>query len=176
MSSNEFTHACHHCGQSIDYVPYCMYCGIKQEGADAHHEGSSPQVPWPADDSEPLARIPFSLKVEQKIENKSKWMRFVAYTHYVAGGGLAIGALAGLISDNIVIRGLCFIIAGILIYQGRSLFKASHYFRLVAVTDEADQVYVAEGSEQMKSFFLLDSVFYAVILILLFFLEKNSHW
>ncbi len=174
-NSNAPNYLCSHCGQAIEETPYCMYCGAKQKGSSAPLQRAIPQSPWHGDDAESLARIPFSLEVEQKIEAKSKWMTFFAYAHYFVGVSLGIGALFGLVSEEIVIRILCLVITGIFLYEGHVLLKASHYFRLVAVTDEADQVYVAEGVKKLKSFFLLDSVFYGVILILLFFIERLSN-
>ncbi|MBF0278989.1 MAG: HD domain-containing protein [SAR324 cluster bacterium] len=172
IGSPGLKYACRNCGQSIENVPYCMFCGTKQDNLIPQNDFTALQVPWHGDDSESLRRIPFGDQIEQKIERKSKWMKFVAFVHYFVAAGLGMTALIGGISGEILFRIIFLIIAGILFYEGRVLWKASNYFRLVAVTDEADQIYIAEGAEQLKAFFLLDSIFYGVILILVFFLER----
>ncbi|MBT4263678.1 MAG: hypothetical protein HOD85_05660 [Deltaproteobacteria bacterium] len=120
---------------------------------------------------ESLARIPFSAEIEKRILNQAFWMNFVAIILYIAAIGCAVG-LVGVfmikvslpISTSIVAAGLL-ILVGLFAYQGYSLNDASHYFKLVARKDEADQEYVAEGFEKIKVFFMIEGFFMVLAFI-----------
>ena len=103
---------------------------------------------------------------------------------FIGGGNIAVGPLAPMflsvllffannhpkISGLLAKKGInmtALVIAGaivvgfliVAIYQGSLLFNAGKYFEQVAKTDEADQLFVYEGFQRLKTFFILEVVF-----------------
>ena len=123
-------------------------------------------------------RIPFSPKEELMISSMASWMRFIGVVNIVIGllGSLFLSVLLFFANNHPKISGLlakkginmtALVIAGaivvgflvVAIYQGSLLFNAGKYFEQVAKTDEADQLFVYEGFQRLKTFFILEVVF-----------------
>ncbi|MCA9688887.1 MAG: hypothetical protein R3A51_18045 [Nannocystaceae bacterium] len=111
-------------------------------------------------------RIPFTQEDEQRIASAATWGMIVSITS-IASGGLSLLVQAPIILDNPGLRGLIaapVLVAVYTLVVNVWLLQASLSFRKVALTDEADQVYLLEGFRKLRAYFMIQ-----VILILAMF-------
>ena len=111
-------------------------------------------------------RIPFTQEDEQRIASAATWGMIVSITS-IASGGLSLLVQAPIILDNPGLRGLIaapVLVAVYTLVVNVWLLQASLAFRKVALTDEADQVYLLEGFRKLRAYFMIQ-----VILILAMF-------
>lgn len=117
-----------------------------------------------------LARIPFSKHDELMIASLAKWMNFMGWFQMFAGVAMllllvAVATVAGHIvpkslkaqSGTLGLLGLLLAgLAVVIIWGGSLLTAAADRFKLVALTDEADQDFLATGFGKLKTFFLIE--------------------
>ena len=98
-------------------------------------------------------RIPFTQEDEQRIASAATWGMIVSITS-IASGGLSLLVQAPIILDNPGLRGLIaapVLVAVYTLVVNVWLLQASLSFRKVALTDEADQVYLLEGFRKLRA-------------------------
>ncbi len=116
-----------------------------------------------------LSRIPFTVAAENQIKSLSFWLTVVGWLSAVAAVGDVIN-LATPQRNPGHIFGLILHIA-----IATWSLQAARAFKLVAMTDVADQAYLVEGFTKLRSIFLLQGVLVLVGLafitaVVLFFL------
>jgi hypothetical protein len=140
------------------------------------------------------SRIPFSREEEHTISSMARWMRFMAIVGLIGAGTillLLVGAL-GLYAiapelarssaslarlqtfvdtNSLVVYALlaAFLFAvGVGFWQNTVLYHAGDDFNLMARTDVADVDYLAQGLDKLRTFFKVQVLAIAAMMVIVF--------
>ncbi len=114
-----------------------------------------------------LTRIPFAPDQEQTLLNTAKWIRLIGNYQVVAG--IALGAMCGVAVTRLwvgkaLLGGMGFVLGTAtwslyLLWGGFLLLHVARHLRLVAETDDADQMYLAVCFQKFRQYFMFEAAF-----------------
>jgi len=99
-----------------------------------------------------LSRIPFTIEAENQIKSLSFWLLVIGWLNVIAAVIVVINLALPARSLGLVIDLILYIAIGTWALQAAKAFKN------VATTDVADQAYLVEGFNKLRSIFLLQGL------------------
>ena len=114
----------------------------------------------PSAQEESLSRISFTRKDEENIKKMASWMNIAGIISIISGIGSILAVFLTLNFGETISAVVSFLIGG-------WMLTAASAFHQVAVTDDADQDFLVVGFTNLRSVFLLQSVFIIIALTII---------